>query len=180
MDDATRPVARREERTVMNDQPRSEFFSRWAESEGSALRRALVGVPVAVGLLALTVALVELASIPGEALLVFAVISAIGYGAYVRGWVAVPVAYLGIVLSGWIIEITTFLYLGVHEWEHRNREHWQGDDPVAMKLAGQLLEYVAIPLLIVPFVALGIVVGLVGARARRRPRHPNRMEPAGT
>jgi hypothetical protein len=164
----------------MNRDSRGEIFSRWAESEGRSLRRALTGVPIAVGLLALAVALVELTSIPGEVVLAFAVLAAIGYGAYVRGWVAIPVAYLGIVLTAWAIEIAVFLYLGAHEWEHRNREHWQGDDPVAMKLLGQLLEYVAIPLLIVPFVAIGVGIGILGARARRGPRHPNRMEPAGT
>jgi hypothetical protein len=132
-------------------------------------------VPVAGAVLVLVVVLVETGRLPGVAFFFAAPVVLVGFGAFVRAWIAVPAAYLGFVLVNWIAETAAFLYLGAAEWEARNREHWAGDEPAAEKLLGQLLEYLVFAVFIVPFVALGVAIARGGWRAFREPRQPHSL-----
>lgn len=160
----------------MDARPRG-FIRWWAGADSTPVRRSLVGVTVGAALLVLAVIAIELAGLPGELFALAGIVVSVGIGVFIRSWWAIPASFAGFVLVAWIAETASFLYLGAGEWEYRNREHWQGDDPAAMKLLGQLLEYVVFVFLTVPFVAIGVVIGRAG---RRVFQGPEQRQPLGT
>jgi hypothetical protein len=162
----------------MRGQSIGSFWQRWIGDESTGRRRSLVAVPVLMIGLLIWVALMEWTSADGFALL-FAALVIVGIGIFARSWLVLLTAYVAAILMFWTVELGIFLWLGAHEWEHRNAEHWQGSEPAYEKLIGQLMEYAVFGLVfMLPLVALGVVIGR-GIEHSRRDRHDRRLEHSG-
>ena len=153
-------------------------WRRYPGEESSSKRRSLVAMPVLMIGLLIWVALMEWTSADGFALLLAALVI-VGIGIFARSWLVLLTAYIAAILMFWTVELATFLWLGGHEWENRNAEHWQGNEPAYEKLIGQLMEYAVFGLVfMLPLVALGVVIGR-GIEHSRRDHHDRQLEHSG-
>lgn len=120
---------------------RSRTFLRATDGDDHPIRRMLVGAAISGVMFVLAVALDAAGVGEPTGPLVF-VAGPLLTGVYLRHWLALPAAWLGIAVTGCVAELISYSWLGPAEWAARNAEHWQGDDPAWQKLIGQLLEYV--------------------------------------
>jgi hypothetical protein len=142
---------------------------RWLGAESTPRRRALATMPLVMAMLAVWLAVAEWTS-AGAASLLIPLVLAIGVGWFARTWLVVATTYVAAVVVFWLIEGSLLLWYGPSGWEARNAEHWQGTASVASKVAGQLLEYAVYGIFLLPFVAIGVLIGQVSRRARQHNR----------
>jgi lysylphosphatidylglycerol synthetase-like protein (DUF2156 family) len=135
------------------------FWEQWVGKESTGRRRSLIATLAVVVALLCWVALVEWANTDELLTVLAAVVVIIGAGVFARSWLVLATAYAAAVLMFWAVEIGTFLWIGGAEWESRNAEHWQGNEPAAQKLIGQLIEYAFFGLFLIPIIALGVALG---------------------
>lgn len=135
------------------------FWHRWGGPESTGRRRSLIATVVVVAALLIWVALVELANADPLQTLLAAAVVIVGAGVFARSWLTLATAYAATVLMFWAIEVGIFLWTGGAEWEARNVEHWQGNEPAVEKLIGQLVEYAFFGLFVIPVIAIGVALG---------------------
>lgn len=153
---------------VSNSAPHRSWFG----PDSTGWRRSLLIVPFLVLGMLFWAGVSEWTRADGFALLFVAMLLVV-VGLIARSWLVLLTSFVATVLLMWTVEISTYLWLGSHEWAHRNAEHWQGNEPAYWKLIGQLIEYpIFVLLFALPLVALGVLVGrwLVSDRHDRRER----------